>query len=105
MSEATAQSLSDVAETLPITLYIRAMESQRPDALIRDEKAVALVTRLDYDFSRIKQMWMDEEDSACSTNGFLSAGPNHASRTFDGCDMSHSLPGQWVFSTTGLERR
>jgi O-methyltransferase involved in polyketide biosynthesis len=33
MSETTTQNLSDVAETLLITLYIRAMESQRPDAL------------------------------------------------------------------------
>ncbi len=62
MSETTPQSLSDAAETLLITLYIRAMESQRPDALIKDEKAVALVTQMDYDFSRIKQIKMDEDD-------------------------------------------
>jgi O-methyltransferase involved in polyketide biosynthesis len=31
MSEVTAQSLSGVAETLLITLAIRAFESQRPD--------------------------------------------------------------------------
>ena len=40
MSETTNQGLSDVSETLLMTLYIRAMESQRPDALIKDEKAV-----------------------------------------------------------------
>jgi O-methyltransferase involved in polyketide biosynthesis len=62
MSEITNQNLNGVAETLLITLYIRAMESQRPDALIKDEKAVALVTQMDYDFSRIKQIKMDEED-------------------------------------------
>jgi O-methyltransferase involved in polyketide biosynthesis len=38
------------------------MESQRPDALIKDEKAVALVTQMDYDFSWIKQIKIDEED-------------------------------------------
>jgi O-methyltransferase involved in polyketide biosynthesis len=38
--------LSDVSETLLIPLYIRAMETQRPDALIKDEKAVELVARL-----------------------------------------------------------
>jgi len=54
--------LSGVAETLLITLYIRAMESQRPDALIKDEQAVALVTHMSYDFSRIKQLRMDEDD-------------------------------------------
>ena len=62
MSEITDQSLSGVAETLLITLYIRAMESQRPDALLKDEKAVALVTQMHYDFSRFEQIKMDEED-------------------------------------------
>jgi len=45
-----------------MTLYIRAMESQRPDALIKDEKAVALVTNMSYDFDRIRQVKMDEDD-------------------------------------------
>jgi len=62
MSEITDLSLSGVAETLLITLYIRAMESQRPDALLKDEKAVALVTQMSYDFARIKQIKMDEDD-------------------------------------------
>jgi O-methyltransferase involved in polyketide biosynthesis len=38
------------------------MESQRPDALIKDEKAVALVTNMSYDFDRIRQVKMDEDD-------------------------------------------
>jgi methyltransferase (TIGR00027 family) len=62
MSENTNQGLSGVAETLLMTLYIRAMESQRPDALIKDEKAVALVTSMSYDFDRIRQLKMDEDD-------------------------------------------
>lgn len=62
MSEVSEQSLSGVAETLLITLYVRAMESQRPDALINDEKAVALVTQMSYDFDRIRQIRMDEDD-------------------------------------------
>jgi len=45
-----------------MTLYIRAMESQRPDALIKDEKAVALVTQMSYDFDRIRQVKMDDDD-------------------------------------------
>jgi O-methyltransferase involved in polyketide biosynthesis len=40
MSEPGLQELSGVAETLLIPLYLRAMESQRPDALFKDEKAV-----------------------------------------------------------------
>jgi O-methyltransferase involved in polyketide biosynthesis len=62
MSETNTQDLSGVAETLLMTLYIRAMESQRPDALIKDEKAVALVTQMSYDFDRVRQIKMDEDD-------------------------------------------
>jgi O-methyltransferase involved in polyketide biosynthesis len=40
-------ALTGVAETLFVTLYIRAMESQRPDALIKDERAEALIRQLD----------------------------------------------------------
>jgi O-methyltransferase involved in polyketide biosynthesis len=47
MTEITHPNLSGVSETLLITLYIRAMESQRPDALIKDERAEALVRQLD----------------------------------------------------------
>ena len=53
--EITHQILDDSVETLLVPLYIRAIESQRPDALLKDETAVALVQQLDYDFSRIKQ--------------------------------------------------
>jgi len=51
-----------VAETLLIPLYIRAVESQRPDALLKDEKAVALVTQIDADFSRIKELKIGKDD-------------------------------------------
>ncbi len=47
MSETINVNLNGVAETLLITLYIRAMEAQRPDALIKDERAEALVRQLD----------------------------------------------------------
>ncbi len=36
MAEIQPSTLSGVAETLLITLYIRAMETLRPDALIQD---------------------------------------------------------------------
>jgi len=62
MSKTSSQNLSGVAETLLIPLYVRAIESQRPDALLKDEKAVALVRQMDYDLSRIKQIKMDEDD-------------------------------------------
>ena len=46
--------LSGVPETLLISLYCRAVESRRPDALVKDEQAAELVSRIDYDFSGIK---------------------------------------------------
>jgi len=46
MAEISNQSLNDVEKTLLITLYIRAMESQRPDALIKDERAEVLVRQM-----------------------------------------------------------
>ena len=52
MSQTTSVTLSGVAETLLITLYIRAMESQRPDALFRDVRAEALVRQLDQESLR-----------------------------------------------------
>ena len=64
MSGNTGLKLSGVTETLLITLYLRAMESQRPDALIKDEKAVKLVKQMSddglYDFSRIKLLHLNE---------------------------------------------
>jgi O-methyltransferase involved in polyketide biosynthesis len=60
MSETKDQTLSSVPDTYLAPLYWKAMESQRPDALIKDEKAVALVTQMGLDFSRVKQIPMNE---------------------------------------------
>ena len=60
MSEITDQNLSGVSETYLAPLYWKAMESQRPDAMIKDEKAVALVKEMRLDFSRAKQIRMNE---------------------------------------------
>lgn len=53
-------ALRGVAETLLIPLYNRAMESQRPDALMKDEQAVALVTQMSYDFDQVRKIRMSE---------------------------------------------
>jgi O-methyltransferase involved in polyketide biosynthesis len=60
MPENPHHNLKGVAETLLIPLYMRAIESQRPDALLRDEKAAAMIKQIDYDFSRIKLQKHDE---------------------------------------------
>jgi O-methyltransferase involved in polyketide biosynthesis len=60
MPENTGPTLSDVEETLLLPLYFRAIESQRPDALLKDENAVALVRQGCFDFTRIGQAPHDE---------------------------------------------
>jgi len=66
MSKTLEQDLSGVPETLLITLYMRAMETQRPDALIKDEKAEELFQKIGdeglYDFNRIKSLRLSEEN-------------------------------------------
>ncbi len=54
------RNLNAVSQTLLIPLYFRAMESQRPDALVRDSKAVELVSHLDCDFSAIQKLKGDQ---------------------------------------------
>ncbi|MCC7451576.1 MAG: class I SAM-dependent methyltransferase [Anaerolineae bacterium] len=66
MSETKSQTLSGVAETLLIPLCYRAIETQRPDAMIKDEKAVELIKQwsldgpIRYDSEWIKQTPMAE---------------------------------------------
>ena len=62
MSEITNHNLGGVAETLLLPLYIRALESQRPDALIKDDKAVVLIEQMHPDSSWMAKMRVDEED-------------------------------------------
>jgi O-methyltransferase involved in polyketide biosynthesis len=52
MSETTTPDLNGVPATLLITLYIRAVESQRTDALIKDERAEVLVRQFDQESLR-----------------------------------------------------
>jgi O-methyltransferase involved in polyketide biosynthesis len=54
MAEIDFRNMHGIAETLLIPLYIRAMESRRPDALIKDDRAVMLIKQIDYDFSRLR---------------------------------------------------
>lgn len=51
---------SIVAETLLIPLYMRAKESRRKDAILRDEMAEYLVENIEYDYSRFDGAKMSE---------------------------------------------
>jgi len=58
------EALSTVSEMMLATLYTHALESRRPDALIRDPRAEELVARIDYDFSRF-QIDADDQVVPC----------------------------------------
>jgi O-methyltransferase involved in polyketide biosynthesis len=55
----TKPNLTGVAETLLLPLYIRATESRRPDAIVKDLMVENLIDSLDYDFSEFK---FDKDD-------------------------------------------
>ncbi len=60
MPEKISQTLTGVPQTLLITLAVRARESQRPDAMLKDEKAVEMVNQIECDFSRLRLHAHDE---------------------------------------------
>ena len=45
-------NISGVSETMIQTLYARAKETKKKGAKIKDDMAVDIVSRLDYDFSK-----------------------------------------------------
>ena len=55
MNDKIKSKLTNVPETMLITLWAKATETARGvDALLRDEKAVEILRRIDYDFSKFK---------------------------------------------------
>ncbi len=60
MTRKILQSLEGVSKTLLMTLYVRARESQRPDGMIRDDRAVTMVNQIACDFSRLRMHRHDE---------------------------------------------
>ncbi len=60
-SDLTIQELSGVAESLILPLYIRAIETGHPDAILRDERAVELVQKMGITASNFSQAQVSEE--------------------------------------------
>lgn len=60
MTAMADQNLKGVSSTCLAPLYWRAMESQRQDAMIKDQRAVALVRQMGLDFSQVRQIRMTE---------------------------------------------
>lgn len=61
MSETTSRDLSGVSESLLLPLYIRALETQRPNALLKDDRAVELINKLNLDKAQFSQAQVSEE--------------------------------------------
>ena len=55
MNDKIESKLANVPETMLITLWAKATETGRTDALIKDEKAVEMMGKIDYDFSKLKK--------------------------------------------------
>ena len=74
--------LSGVAETLLIPIWARAVETRRPDSIIRDPIALEIFENLDYDFSKFEGAWMTQTGIAIrtklldeATSAFIRANP------------------------------
>jgi O-methyltransferase involved in polyketide biosynthesis len=118
MSETSHQNLSGVAETLLVTLYIRATESQRPDALVKkDERAEALVRQLDQESLR-KTLTLTKDsgrlvlilksrDLDCIAQDFLARHPD-AAVVHSGCGLDTPFRtrrgAQWPAAPAGAAR-
>lgn len=84
MAEKVHQLLEGVSETLLMTLYARARESLRPDGLIRDDLAVAMVNQIDCDFSHLRLRRHDEVLLVMRTNKFDQHARDFLNRNPDG---------------------
>jgi O-methyltransferase involved in polyketide biosynthesis len=62
-----APHLGGVPETLMIPLAMRAAESRRTDAILRDPTAERIVAAVDYDFAPLAGAWMTQADVAVRT--------------------------------------
>ena len=60
MPDKNSPNLKGVSETLLMTLYVRAREFQRSNAMLKDDKAVAMVSQMECDFSRLRLQGHDE---------------------------------------------
>lgn len=59
--------LQGIPETMLIPLWAKAHETQKPDGIIKDNKAVEIVSCLDYDFSIFESAWLSQFGVAVRT--------------------------------------
>ena len=83
MLKTIKQNLRGVPETLLATLWARAAETKHEEPIIIDEKAVEIVNRIEYDFSRFEKDWLTQVMVAVrteildnATNAFIEKYPD-----------------------------
>jgi O-methyltransferase involved in polyketide biosynthesis len=96
MEPSITPDLTGVAETLLLPLYIRARESRRPDAILKDRLVEDLIDRLDYDFSSFKFDKDDEVGIILRVRQF-----DHYARAF----LEQNPNGRVVHLGCGLDNR
>lgn len=67
MTKITLEKITDIPETMLIPLYCKAAETKREDMIINDVKAVEIIDRIDYDFSKFDKIWMSQLGVAVRT--------------------------------------
>ena len=67
MAELMKPNLLGISETLLIPLWARAVETARPDAIVRDAQAVEVLRKINYDFRKFDKTWMSQLGVAVRT--------------------------------------
>jgi O-methyltransferase involved in polyketide biosynthesis len=63
------QSLSNVPETMLVPLFLKAKETKE-NGIISDSKSVDIVSKIDYDFSKLEKDWVTQISVAIRTQLF-----------------------------------
>lgn len=58
--EKIKSTLTEIPETMLTTLWAKAVETDRPDPLLRDEKAKEIIGQIDYDFSKFNNVKLSQ---------------------------------------------
>lgn len=64
MKKIDIKNIQGIPETMLIPLWARAVETKRENPIIRDDKAVEMIHRIDYDFSKFDGIWTSQAGCA-----------------------------------------
>lgn len=77
------QKLEGIPETMLIPLWARAVETNKTNPIIKDDKALGMISRIDYDFTKFDKSWMSQVGVSIrtmlldnATHDFMQQNPN-----------------------------